>query len=504
MPKDSERDIITDAFHDGEKVFPQIREWHELLKRVMRKSDVVTSLILDLVDEHLLIKDRVTSDDLCKRLDVIISKAEKVLREEKDISRISDRVKQALLCEERARPIRLSANRETEPSGSVEVQASTTDAKLDGNPLRIPIVRTSLKSNRNTKTRNAGSRRRSSLASTSHREEILKKDLARSGLTGSLEASDVFSTGNTAKEKQQMPELARSQESDSEVDHQDSDYEVNSRSNLQGQTLDVPVATSGHSATRSQELPREMQSLAPAVASINQKPVPSPNHAPITIWKIVEGKETSAAEFVCLEVILGNDEKTAKDTNGNGCSPIMLAAKNFNVELVSRLFDYSKIQQQDEEGKTVLHYAVMRSSSRDDSRTLEMVKKITSRADEDRETFVNMLDESNRSPLYYCVTPGLRKTADHLIDCGAWTIPPKGSNGADFYTQAVDEGKDDMVELFLHKHPELIKVDLSSVDPPKSISELLKKKKREAESGNSSNSGKSSGSSKPSIRLFRS
>ena len=63
------------AFHDGRVALPAVRNWHNYLRSVMRKSDTISGRVLDLVDERMLLEDpnsRLTSSDLCEKLQEIL------------------------------------------------------------------------------------------------------------------------------------------------------------------------------------------------------------------------------------------------------------------------------------------------------------------------------------------------------------------------------------------------------------------------------------------------
>lgn len=63
-------------FHNFEEVLPEVKSWHEYLRSVLRKSDIVTSSVLDLVDKEMFVGDascRIKAADLCERLDRIKS-----------------------------------------------------------------------------------------------------------------------------------------------------------------------------------------------------------------------------------------------------------------------------------------------------------------------------------------------------------------------------------------------------------------------------------------------
>lgn len=60
-----------DYFHDGLSVLPEVRDWHEYLRISLRKTDRVTSQVLDLVDEYMLVgnpESRAKSSAICEKL----------------------------------------------------------------------------------------------------------------------------------------------------------------------------------------------------------------------------------------------------------------------------------------------------------------------------------------------------------------------------------------------------------------------------------------------------
>jgi hypothetical protein len=72
--------VANDAFHDGSEVLQVVKDWHDLLRVSLRGMDNITAKVLDLVDERLLIGDpdsRAHSDELCERLEVISSEAQR-------------------------------------------------------------------------------------------------------------------------------------------------------------------------------------------------------------------------------------------------------------------------------------------------------------------------------------------------------------------------------------------------------------------------------------------
>ena len=54
----AERDITGDAFHHENKVLPEVTHWHDFLRASARRTDVITSAVLDMLDKHILIAAR--------------------------------------------------------------------------------------------------------------------------------------------------------------------------------------------------------------------------------------------------------------------------------------------------------------------------------------------------------------------------------------------------------------------------------------------------------------
>ena len=64
-----------DYFHNKREVLDAVTEWHKYLRIVKRETDTVTSQVLDLVDEHMLLanpEQRIKANDLCFKLDRIL------------------------------------------------------------------------------------------------------------------------------------------------------------------------------------------------------------------------------------------------------------------------------------------------------------------------------------------------------------------------------------------------------------------------------------------------
>ena len=75
-PEQQKIDISeSDQFHNGTEVLEAVTEWHKYLRIVMRKTDNITSRVLDLVDESMLLAspdERINASDLCSRLNLVL------------------------------------------------------------------------------------------------------------------------------------------------------------------------------------------------------------------------------------------------------------------------------------------------------------------------------------------------------------------------------------------------------------------------------------------------
>ncbi|KAI1739728.1 hypothetical protein F4680DRAFT_466241 [Xylaria scruposa] len=79
------RRLSDDAFHDGFSVLEDVSNWHHYLRQVMRKSDPISSRILDLIDDEALGQDgynRSTSAVLYEKLNQLMKTAKEDLKEQ--------------------------------------------------------------------------------------------------------------------------------------------------------------------------------------------------------------------------------------------------------------------------------------------------------------------------------------------------------------------------------------------------------------------------------------
>jgi hypothetical protein len=67
-----------DFFHNGSEVLPEVKQWHRLLRNSIRKTDHITSALLDLVETRLLIAidSRISAEELYPKLQRFISETQ--------------------------------------------------------------------------------------------------------------------------------------------------------------------------------------------------------------------------------------------------------------------------------------------------------------------------------------------------------------------------------------------------------------------------------------------
>lgn len=68
-----------DYFHNGGDVLPAVTNWHQHLRATCRRTDLITSSVLDLVDRKMLKADplhRAGAEDLCAELEDILSRSQ--------------------------------------------------------------------------------------------------------------------------------------------------------------------------------------------------------------------------------------------------------------------------------------------------------------------------------------------------------------------------------------------------------------------------------------------
>ncbi|KAL8820291.1 MAG: hypothetical protein Q9223_001457 [Gallowayella weberi] len=74
-----------DYFHDGKQVLQDVTTWHKVLRSALRETDNVTSGLLDLVDQKMLLRSassRIKAKDLCSELKQLVTRSQEGPRTE--------------------------------------------------------------------------------------------------------------------------------------------------------------------------------------------------------------------------------------------------------------------------------------------------------------------------------------------------------------------------------------------------------------------------------------
>lgn len=132
-----------DYFHNREDVLPDVLRWHAYLRSVLRKSDTITSIVLDLIDKEMFVGDagrRIKATELCERLDDIKSQMQT------ETLALPKAIMEALLAVDEAPPkqaMASNAHKPTEPKESPTIvdKRQAQKSALLGAPLKMTARR---------------------------------------------------------------------------------------------------------------------------------------------------------------------------------------------------------------------------------------------------------------------------------------------------------------------------------------------------------------------------
>jgi hypothetical protein len=71
-----------DCFHDGIRPLKEVQEWHKYLRGAIRRTDLITSRVLDLVDQKILLADpgaRVSARNICLSMEDILEQSKRLV-----------------------------------------------------------------------------------------------------------------------------------------------------------------------------------------------------------------------------------------------------------------------------------------------------------------------------------------------------------------------------------------------------------------------------------------
>jgi hypothetical protein len=139
-----------DYFHDGRDVLSEVKSWHEVLRGAVRKTDAITSRVLDLVDEKMLIgnaEHRTKAKSLCADLKEIYAQIDKEASETKAQDSMPKSVMEALFAVDKEAPSRFLEQAMPERGRlSAHLRPSSGDPRRDRSRTGIKLMKTSHRS----------------------------------------------------------------------------------------------------------------------------------------------------------------------------------------------------------------------------------------------------------------------------------------------------------------------------------------------------------------------
>ena len=197
-------------------------------------------------------------------------------------------------------------------------------------------------------------------------------------------------------------------------------------------------------------------------------PQPPLSRSPFPVSSVVSSSIPTQPQDSPL--IQNNETTDLADKDGR--THVMIAAKDNNMSKVHSLLPLSDLARQDNEGKTVLHHAILGLGCKlEDTGFLDTLREMLGHARQAEIDIVNLLDKSGRPPLYFCVLSKKFETAKLLLNEGAWINPPPNCHGTDVFVAAVKHERGKIVTLFLERGA---RFDWKDLPDRRSIPEYIK------------------------------
>ncbi|KAG4441125.1 hypothetical protein IFR05_003415 [Cadophora sp. M221] len=134
-----------DCFHNEHVVLPAVTSWHKTLRMILRNTDTITSLVLDLVDAHMLLGDptkRLSAEILCVQLKDILEKGNEGNKMQSELGmEVPQLIKDALCHLDDSVPSKLPPNSPSEGTSSNSHRRSAKSARLG-----VPMMKTTHRS----------------------------------------------------------------------------------------------------------------------------------------------------------------------------------------------------------------------------------------------------------------------------------------------------------------------------------------------------------------------
>lgn len=137
-----------DFFHDGTDILPDVRDWHNFLRRYLRQTDAITSQVLDLVENDMLkgnAEERIEAKELCTKLRDILTRYQSP---ERPRPKLLGSIMQALLQVDEEAPTRPAASRKQVAQAPRGPAAAISTGQKAGksNQLDLPLMKTTHRS----------------------------------------------------------------------------------------------------------------------------------------------------------------------------------------------------------------------------------------------------------------------------------------------------------------------------------------------------------------------
>lgn len=260
-----------DAFHDGRQILSVVTDWHRHLRNSARRSDTITHHVLDLIDDKMLIVDpkkRLTSKDLCKRLQRILREAQEdyetdvsdpdnVLRHE------TPQILQSLLALDNEAPA------EARPQAAVKKNPSMDASEGDGN-LRPPGAQRVKKSERLDKILIGKTANRARVLEAASLQVVAAADICESPtpMTDGLDGLEMHNA-KSLPERTPSPPVVSHPVAHTQGVRRKSSFEGKLQQNTTRKGLRINT-TSGAPALAAQEMPsNELPTIPDGVTSEN-------------------------------------------------------------------------------------------------------------------------------------------------------------------------------------------------------------------------------------------
>jgi serine/threonine protein kinase len=134
-----------DYFHDGQNVLTDIKDWHKVLRNALRKNDHITSRVLNLVDDGMLLgnaEKRWKAERVCEELKQILADAQA-----RPIEHVPQQIVNALIAVDEAAPSKAGTKiMEAQPERKQHLTIADARQARKSKRLDLPLMKTSHRS----------------------------------------------------------------------------------------------------------------------------------------------------------------------------------------------------------------------------------------------------------------------------------------------------------------------------------------------------------------------